>query len=558
MAVEALILSDILSLKTQENTPPSFVLWSVLVGVLISRGDWDTAVDILIKMENTDIIANNESKNNIDINAKNNNNNNYNNNYNKNNNVNSNNQNNNYKYDNIKNKKFKKFAYKAVEVSQTLELAIFYSLEGGLPLLTKTSSKALFAMDLQRLLPKNEITTNQNEEKESNHEFNNYILNNNKDHINNNYNDKNIINKKSTSTSTSTQNLNGILYNLNRMPIELSLRGSDNRTVSTMGDILGFLERCKGDNSIDDILKSNNNNNENGKEKDSRKKKIINYDNNQNSNDYDFDYEYDYNYSKFINDNDSYNDDIDINILQKNKKVKNLGPRSRVPVGVTLLQSLFADAINERKFKQAARIIRLLEGSRLVIDMDTAALVATIGNDIAHDVGTVNKNAIINSVNINNNNDDNDNNNNNNNNNNNSNSNNNNNNNNKSNNNIYNDDNVYSNSNTNTNTNTNSNNINNNVSHNSQSSTVKIVRETLARRWAALLIASSLNKLKNNVAGSVKLIAALKHLQSEKVKEIAQGSGDVDNDNNSNNINKNNNNNISIDIDNKEIELKEI
>ena len=45
------------------------------------------------------------------------------------------------------------------------------------------------------------------------------------------------------------------------------------------------------------------------------------------------------------------------------------------------------------------------------------------------------------------------------------------------------------------------------------------MRETLARRWAALLIAASLTKLKSNVAGSMKLVAALKYLQSEKLKE---------------------------------------
>jgi hypothetical protein len=53
----------------------------------------------------------------------------------------------------------------------------------------------------------------------------------------------------------------------------------------------------------------------------------------------------------------------------------------------------------------------------------------------------------------------------------------------------------------------------------SDASAVKVVRETLARKWAALLIGSSLNKLKNNVAGSVKMMAALKYLQREQTDD---------------------------------------
>jgi hypothetical protein len=45
------------------------------------------------------------------------------------------------------------------------------------------------------------------------------------------------------------------------------------------------------------------------------------------------------------------------------------------------------------------------------------------------------------------------------------------------------------------------------------------VRETLARRWTALLIAASVNKLRSNVAGSMKLMAATKALSSGRVEE---------------------------------------
>jgi hypothetical protein len=44
---------------------------------------------------------------------------------------------------------------------------------------------------------------------------------------------------------------------------------------------------------------------------------------------------------------------------------------------------------------------------------------------------------------------------------------------------------------------------------------VEVVRASLARKWTALLIGSSLNKLRRSVTGSVKLLAAAKALSSQ-------------------------------------------
>ena len=373
-------------MKSQEHSPPSVTLWSVLVGVLISRGDWDTAVDILIKMENSDNIQNN--KNNIEIKDYFNKGNNYYNNDVKNDKNNFNdvfdntNNNRNYNFDNMKSKKIKKFKYKASDVSQAVELAILYSLEGGLPLLTKTSSKALLAMDLQRLLPKDQISiiTENIDAKSRNYSK---LQNNNDDDKNNknkNDNDKDLCNFsdntnvekgnsysngngnsngnsnsnmnsnkdiKSLLISPSSQNfnLNGISHTLRKLPQDLNLRACDNRTVSSMGDVLGFLERCRGDDFVDAI---NFKEKEKVKEREimekgeGKMKQRILYDDIP-SDDY-----------------ADYDDEIYNTRKSKNEK-KNV--KTKIPVGVLLLQSLFADAINERKFKQAARIIRLLEWS---------------------------------------------------------------------------------------------------------------------------------------------------------------------------------------------------
>ena len=263
--------------------------------------------------------------------------------------------------------------------------------------------------------------------------------------------------------------MNGISHTLSKLPQELNLRACDNRTVSSMGDVLGFLERCRGYDNFDDANikeKVKEKEREWGEDKGLGKmKQKISFNDVSDDSYSDFSRTYDF-------DDDVYN----IQKLKNEKKTV----KTKIPVGVTLLQSLFADAINERKFKQAARIIRLLEGSRLVIDIDASALAISIGNNIKTTNSAV-QNINDNNINNNNNNDKIDNN-----------------------SNYYND--KYR----------NKKNDNNNQN---ESSTVKIVRETLARRWAALLIASSLKKLKSNVAGSMKLVAALKYLQSEKLKE---------------------------------------
>ena len=208
-------------MKSQEPSPPSVALWSVLVGVLISRGDWDSAVDILIKMENGDNITNN-NKNNIEKKDYFNKENNYYNNEikkdnsnNLNNNFNNNQNNRNYKFDNI-NKKIKKIRYKASDISQTVEIAILYSLEGGLPLLTKTSSKALLAMDLQRLLPKDQILITENIEvrnkniiklQNNDKNNNNNITNNDQNNNLNDLSDSNSIEKSNSNINNDIKSL---------------------------------------------------------------------------------------------------------------------------------------------------------------------------------------------------------------------------------------------------------------------------------------------------------------------------------------------------------------
>ena len=373
------------------------------MGVSISRGDWDTAVDVLSKMELKEesiLLKNNFPK--------------------------------------TKSKKGSKKMYKGPAVSQALELGVLYAIDGGLPLLTRGAPEALQAMNLERLLPKESNTDNNSE-------------------IPSQIRDRNVRSEAGVAVKTQkVHNLNGISHSLSQIPKKLLLETSSKRTVCTMGDILGFLERCQGSNGVEgaegggvDRVEGGGGSTDEGIEEDRRSDGVIGSSG--------MSRDYPNEGSGSFDDYSTY-DDYDAYVPKK-------AVFKKIPVGVALLQSLFAAAINERKYKQAARIIRLLEGSRLVIDLDAPALVAvppipaikeeydtsfsTSSSDSAEKIGMILRAS----------------------------------------------------------------------DSPSDASAVKVVRETLARKWAALLIGSSLNKLKNNVAGSVKMMAALKYLQKEQTDD---------------------------------------
>ena len=518
------------------------MFWSVIVGVLLSRGEKDTAIHVLIKMENIDnsvTFSDNKNKfnkfkseqtsnnfnneNNDNPNVENNNNNNNNNDNNDNDiNVNMNDINKSYKKNFGINKprisKNKK-PYKGPEVAQTVELGILYALDGSLPLLTKNGEKALIAMDLIRLLPKQEnsdggrqdyiysvkdIKTNSNVK--STPQSQSLSQNQN---IDQNTNEK----METKNGSKKIHNLDGISEILDRIPKELRLSSADLRTVCTIGDVLGFLECCRG---RDEDYNKNNGRiglkienfmsvtdyyfHENSQENNNKKKKNLESD----PKSYD------------ENDEDEYSA-----YVRAHKRVR--ADKEKVPVGIALLQSLFGDAINDRKYSQAARIIRLLEGSRLVIDLDAPSLAAvsslplplplplppsiplpvhfneaekgshngvessdsdtvTLSSSSSSACSTSTATSSSSSTTT-----------------------------------------IPSPPSTSSSSSTSQNDIKVNndlinavIENPHKESAVKIVRETLARRWAAMLIASSLNKLKSNVAGSVKMLAALQYLQKEE------------------------------------------
>ena len=414
MEVEAVILSDILANRAEEN-PPLYVFWSVLTGVLLSRGDWDAAVDILSNMECLGIDSNTKNaKFKYEVNDG---------------------VNKNKYYGGNSKTKTNKRPYTGTEISQTVELAVLYSLAGGLPLLTMSGEKALVAMDLKRLLAE-DIDESVNQEDKNDIQANG--------------------NESATKKTKLSNSLHSISESLNRIPADLALDSSEKRTVCTLGDIIGFLERCRGD-----VLKGGEEDKDDiGSTQDGIK-----------------------GLSSF-EDYDDVSDTYDRYSTYAQRR-KESSRKIRIPVGIALLQSLFAAAINERKFKQAARIIRLLEGSRLVIDLDPPALAAASSESVTarQSVSTpplqtitqptsppvtpppaqllINDSDSSRSIS------------------------------------------VGAASNTVT-----------NISN--DTSAVKLVRETLARRWAAMLIASSLNKLKSNVAGSLKMMAALKFLQGDE------------------------------------------
>jgi hypothetical protein len=145
----------------------------------------------------------------------------------------------------------------------------------------------------------------------------------------------------------SVHNLNGISYSLSKIPKDLCLSAADKRTVCSLVDILGFLEQCRG--SLPGLgpdgpppvtpPKWNKNDQEDD---------VYDNDNYDHKNDdYDNSSKYNDDYSKYDVD---YKDSIDRNDIYVTK--------TRIPVGIALLQSLFADAINDKKYKQGSRIIR--------------------------------------------------------------------------------------------------------------------------------------------------------------------------------------------------------
>ena len=413
MDVEATILSDILSIRAEEN-PPLYVFWSVLTGVLLSRGDWDAAVEILSNMESLGIESNTKNKklkHEVNNNVK------------------------NKYYSGNSKSKISRRPYSGSEISQTVELAVLYSLAGGLPLLTMSGEKALVAMDLKRLLSddSDDITSLENK---------NTVQANG--------------NESATKKTKLSNSLHSISESLNRIPAELSLDSSEKRTVCTLGDIIGFLERCRGDERNE--MKSGDRDNDDFRLTQDGIKSLSSFE------DYD-------------DVSDTY--DTYSTYVQRRKYSSR---KVRIPVGIALLQSLFAAAINERKFKQAARIIRLLEGSRLVIDLDPPALAAVSSESVTarQSINTPTAQTMTQPINPSE---------------------------------SISSQSLIDDSRSSVNVNATSNMVTNIPN---ETSAVKLVRETLARRWAAMLIASSLNKLKSNVAGSLKMMAALKYLQGDE------------------------------------------
>ena len=494
------------------------------------------AIDILIKMENIEnsvTFSDNKNKfnklkneqNNNKFNSESNDNNsdNENNNNNNNNNKNSNNNNDNDINVNMNdiNKSYKKNfginkprinknkkPYKGPEVAQTVELGILYALDGSLPLLTKNGEKALIAMDLLRLLPKQEnsdngrqdniynakdIKTNTNTKSTTQTQSLNQNQNMDQNmNVNTNENGK----MKTKNGSKKIHNLDGISEILDRIPKELRLSSADLRTVCTIGDVLGFLECCRGRDEdynknngrigmkIGKLMSENDYDfYENSQQENNKKKKNLESD------------------PKSYDENDEEEYSAYGAYVRADKRVR--ADKDKVPVGIALLQSLFGDAINDRKYSQAARIIRLLEGSRLVIDLDAPSLAAVSSLPLplplspspslplssppaVHLKGAEESTPSSSS---------------------------------SSSTTIPSSPSTQSSSSSSTvqdDVKVNNDFINAVIENPHKESAVKIVRETLARRWAAMLIASSLNKLKSNVAGSVKMLAALQYLQKEE------------------------------------------
>ena len=57
----------------------------------------------------------------------------------------------------------------------------------------------------------------------------------------------------------------------------------------------------------------------------------------------------------------------------------------RIPIGIAIHQGIFVDAVKNKKFAQAARIVKLLERSRLILDVDLKSLSSLGGLDNADD-----------------------------------------------------------------------------------------------------------------------------------------------------------------------------
>jgi hypothetical protein len=146
----------------------------------------------------------------------------------------------------------------------------------------------------------------------------------------------------------SVHNLNGISYSLSRIPKDLCLSAADKRTVCSLVDILGFLEQCRGSlpglgpDGPSPLSPPKWNKND-----DSEDNIYDDDDNGHNDDYYDNNSKYNDDYSKYDVD---YKESIDKNDIYVTK--------TRIPVGIALLQSLFADAINDKKYKQGSRIIR--------------------------------------------------------------------------------------------------------------------------------------------------------------------------------------------------------
>ena len=459
----------------------------------------------------------NNENNDINSNNENNNSNNYNNNGNNNNdndiNVNMNDINKSYKKNFGINKprmnKNKK-PYKGPEVAQTVELGILYALDGSLPLLTKNGEKALIAMDLIRLLPKQENSDGIRQDNiytvKDVKANTNIKLTSQSQSLNQNVNTNENGKMKTKNGSKKIHNLDGISEILDRIPKELRLSSGDLRTVCTIGDVLGFLECCRGRDEdynknngrigmkIEKLMSENDYDfYENSQQENNKKKKILESD------------------PKSYDENDEDEYSAYGAYVRADKRVR--ADKEKVAVGIALLQSLFGDAINDRKYSQAARIIRLLEGSRLVIDLDAPSLAAVSSLPLplplpfspspslplplplssppavhpkeaeesnpssSSSSSTPTSSAIPLSPSTQS---------------------------------------PSSSSTVQDDMKVNNDLINAVIENPHKESAVKIVRETLARRWAAMLIASSLKKLKSNVAGSVKMLAALQYLQKEE------------------------------------------
>jgi hypothetical protein len=422
-----------------KSSVPLSRCWAVLTGVLLSRGAFDVARTVLSVMEQRsfvfDGIAPPKSSKGASTNG------------------------------NSRNIRHEKrtlssslsssvSVYSASDVAHTLELAVMYALNGGVPLLTKNANLALEAMGILLVGSRPNASSSR----------------------------PNTAVSASSASSPSPRDASGggagpnsnrdvakgivsmygITSTLGRLPGKYSLPAAAKRTVCSLADVIDFLDTChgeKGTTVVSATLSVRPNNSAA-----SRKSRVV--------------------ARGAVGSSSGEGESFSVPSIDSNSVAgEPLPPSSssssypltpaRIPIGVALLQGLFADAVDSKKYSYAARVVRLLEGARLVLDRVDASSLSlplssgTTGSGTVAISGTpMEGSSSIRSV--------------------------------------------------------------ESVDEMpSSSNAVDSVRNSLARKWAALLVGSSLNRLRLDVTGSLRRAAAASSIKpSSPSNSIASGNYD--------------------------------